>query len=341
MQETVKKKTSLALRIVKAAQNRKVILKQVGSPGDIVMLSAAVRDLKLNHPDILVNVQTRSPAIWENNPYLSPVTFDDPNTEFVQVGYYFPHHPHNVPYHQLHAFRKSLELNLNLEIKPTAFKGDIHLSPEEEGWISQVEEMGVKEKFWVIFAGQKYDLTAKWWDPAYFQEVVDHFRGRITFVQCGNKGDWHPPLDGVINLVGKTTLRQVIRLIHHSIGVVTTVSFPMHAAAAIKTKYDLASRPCVVIAGGREPTQWEAYPLHRYLSTDGCLSCCDGEGCWRARCQKVGDGDPKDRENLCVQPIQITPDLRIPKCMHMIKPTDVIRAIESYYIGGVLKYNGG
>ena len=31
----------------------------------------------------------------------------------------------------------------------------------------------------------------------------------------------------------------------------------------------------------------------------------------------------------------------MPKCMNMIKAEDVIRAIESYYEGGSLKYDGG
>ena len=68
-------------------------------------------------------------------------------------------------------------------------------------------------------AGGKYDFTAKWWDPASFQAVVDHFRDRITFVQCGEAGHWHPRLTGVMDLVGKTTLREFIRLVYHAEGV--------------------------------------------------------------------------------------------------------------------------
>ena len=79
--------------------------------------------------------------------------------------------------------------------------------------MSQVEETGYRGRFWVIMAGGKYDFTAKWWDPARYQQVVDHFRGKLLFVQCGEAGHWHPKLDGVLNLVGKTDTRQFIRLI--------------------------------------------------------------------------------------------------------------------------------
>jgi hypothetical protein len=44
----------------------------------------------------------------------------------------------------------------------------------------------------------------------------------------------------------------------------------------------------------------------------------------------VGDGDEKDRNNVCERPVQVTPDLRIAQCMELIEPRDVIRAIEFY-----------
>ena len=187
--------------------------------------------------------------------------------------------------------------------------------------------------FWMIVAGGKYDFTAKWWNPASYQKVVDHFQGRIQFIQCGEAGHWHPPLTGVINLVGKTDTRQFVRLMHHADGVVCPVTFAMHLAAAVETRPGHPKhRPCVVIAGGREPTQWEAYPNHQYLSTTGMLSCSDG-GCWKSRCQLVGDGDPKDQHDVCEQPVQLTPELRIPKCLDMITAEDVIRKIELYLQG--------
>jgi len=43
--------------------------------------------------------------------------------------------------------------------------------------------------------------------------------------------------------------------------------------------------------------------------------------------------------NLCLNPVQVSPDLRIARCMNMIAPGDVIRRIEMYYEGGSLQYN--
>lgn len=320
---------------------RKVIFKNFQSPGDILMLSAAVRDLKLSHPDILIDVRTPCSEIWENNPYITKLNENDKDVEIYDATYPLVHNSNEGQYHFIHGFRKDIENKLGLIIESTSFKGDIHISDTEKSWISQIEEKGIKKNFWIIMAGGKFDFTAKWWNPDYYQEVVSHFKGKITFVQCGQKEHWHPKLKGVINLIGETDLRQFIRLIYHSSGVLCPVTFAMHAATAIpmKTTPPL-NRPCVVIAGGREPSQWEKYPHHRFLETNGALECCDNGGCWKSRCQKVGDGDDKDHNSLCVQPIKLpNRKLSIPKCMDMIKPKDVIRAIEMYYDGGVLKYN--
>ena len=59
----------------------------------------------------------------------------------------------------------------------------------------------------------------KWWDIVRWQQVVDHFRGKILFVQVGDTSHNHRPLRGVLDLRGKTDLRQLVRLVHHADGV--------------------------------------------------------------------------------------------------------------------------
>jgi len=74
------------------------------------------------------------------------------------------------------------------------------------------------------------------------------------------------------------------------------------------------------------------------ISTNGALPCCVEGGCWKSRCQLVGDGDPKDAHNVCHMPVHVREDLRIPKCMVMIQPEDVIARVELYYRGGALQH---
>ena len=331
-------------RLKLVSGQRKIIFKNFQSPGDILMLTAAVRDLKLSHKNIFVDVRTSCGEIWENNPYLTKLNDNDEDVEICKIDYPLVHTSNEGQHHFIHGFRKSMEDRLELTIDPTVFKGDIHISDKEKSWISQIEEMGIKNKFWIINGGIKYDFTAKAWNPSYYQKVVDHFKDKITFVQIGEKGHFHPPLNNVINLIGKTNLRELIRLVYHSSGVICPVTLLMHLAAAVESKHGLKNRPCVVLAGGREPSQWEKYPHHRFMETNGALKCCDNGGCWKSRCSKVGDGDKKDSEDLCLNPIEIDFEfkggkMKIAKCLDMIKPEDVIRSIEMYYEGGVLEYN--
>ncbi len=319
---------------------RKLILRNSLSPGDILVLTAAIRELHLTLPGrFQTDVRTPSPQIWEHNPYVTPLREDDPNVEVVQCEYPLIHQSNTAPYHFIHGFRLFLSEKLGVDIKPHAFRGEIHLTEQEKNWLSQVDEITGTPgtRFWIIVSGGKTDFTNKWWDPERCQAVVDHFMGRLLFVQCGSSGPGHvhPPLQNVINLVGKTDLRQTIRLMYHAGGVVCPVTMFMHLAAAVETKHGRPlNRPCVVVAGGREPSQWEAYPHHHYLHTNGCLPCCDNGGCWKSRVAPLGDGDEKDT-SLCSRPLTTHTGRVLPQCLDMITAEDVIRSIERY-----LAYDG-
>jgi cephalosporin hydroxylase/ADP-heptose:LPS heptosyltransferase len=311
---------------------RKLILKHWLSPGDIIMLTAAVRDLHLSQPGrFLTDVRTPCSALWENNPHITRIEDEDPEAEPIECEYPLINQSNQLPYHVIHGFRLFLQDKLGVKIEPHAFKGDIHISDLEKSWMSQVEETeGLGARFWIIVSGGKWDYTAKWWDPERAQQVVNHFQGRIRFVQCGEAGHYHPRLQNAVDLVGKTDLRQLVRLMYHADGVICPVTMFMHLAAAVETKPGRpANRPCIVVAGGREPSQWEAYPHHQYLHTNGALACCEYGGCWKSRVEPLGDGDDKD-QSLCLRPVTLPSGRKLPECLDMITTADVIRSVENY-----------
>ncbi|MCB1064169.1 MAG: ADP-heptose--LPS heptosyltransferase [Verrucomicrobiae bacterium] len=311
---------------------KKLILHNRQSPGDVVMLTAAVRDLHAHYPgDFLTDVRTPCPHLWENSPYITKISDDDPDAESIVCEYPLVHRSNQEPWHFVHAYGDFLAEKLALpHVRPTAFRGDIHLSEEERGWISQVHEaVGADEPFWIVVSGGKRDFTAKWWGPARTQAVVDHFKKRMRFVQVGEAGHHHPPLNGVLDLRGQTDMRQLVRLVYHSAGIICPVTLLMHLAAAVPMRPDRCppkNRPAVVIAGGREPPHWEAYPHHQYLHSVGTLPCCDDGGCWKSRVFPLGDGEPSD-QSLCVDPVV---ESGLPRCLHEITTEDVIRAVGRY-----------
>ena len=304
--------------------------------GDIVMLTTAVRDLHLCYPDrFITDLRTTCSELWENNPYVTPIKDDDSEAELLDCSYPLIDRCNDTPYHCLHGFIEFLNDRLNLQIKPTAFKGDIHLSPQEKAWFSQVHEFTREDiPFWILAAGGKYDVTIKWWSSPRYQQVVDYYRGKIQFVQVGSYGDHHPPIKGAIDLRGRTNLRELIRLVYHSQGVLCSVTGSMHLAAAVETKKSTGERPCVVVAGGREPAHWEAYPGHQFIHTNAAVPCSTYGGCWKDRTIQLRDGDPRDKPaHLCVNVVN-----GLARCMDIISASEVIARIETYFRGGVLKH---
>ena len=310
---------------------RQLTLRSYLSPGDEVVRTAAVRELHRQYPgQYQTDVRTSTSAVWENNPFITPIADNATGVAALDMGYPMVNTSNQRPFHFLEGYCDDLAQKLGLpSLRPHEFRGHIYLSDVERGWMNQVEETtGFKGRFWLVNAGRKRDYTCKQWPTENFQAVIDHFRGKLTFVQIGAAEHEHPPLAHAIDLRGKTDHRQLIRLVYHASGVLTGVSYPMHLAAAVPCPPTAGShsglRPCVVVSGGREPPHWEQYPGHQFLHVIGSLSCCATGGCWRSRVAPLGDGDGKDRD-LCHQP-----QAGYPRCMWLITPADVIRAIEKY-----------
>jgi hypothetical protein len=314
----------------------KIFLSQSQSPGDIMMLTAAVRDLHRAYPGQFVTMM-RTPCadIWYNNPHQTTIPDDDPDAVWLKCEYSEQIMRSNqTPMHFVEAFHQELGRKLGLNIPVTEAKGSIYLTEDEKIWFSQVREIvGKNIPFWILDAGSKSDFTNKQWEWAKFQELVEALP-EITFVQIGSsaKTHRHPEMkgDNVINLVGKTTIRQLVRLMYHAAGVITPVSFPMHLSAAVPVhpRYKRKSRPCVVLSGGREPITWEGYNTHTFLHCLGQLPCCSHGGCWKSRVEPIGDGDNKDIHGLCEMPLVSKSGQVVPYCMDMIRVSDVVRAVE-------------
>lgn len=318
-------------------QPRRIILRSGFPPGDIVLLTAALRDLHFSHPGrFLTDVRTRHAALWRHNPLITPLQEGGRGVRTVDCGFRLVDWSNEIPRHALNAFPEFLSRALGVPFRPVLFQGDIYLSDRERRAPSEVERrVGRAMPFWLLSAGGKHDNTIKWWHTPGWQAVVDALRDRVLFVQVGAKTDHHPRLDGVLDLRGRTTLRELIVLMHHAQGVLCPVTSLMHLAAAVETPPGRPPlRPCVVVGGGREPAHWEAYPGHRYLDTVGALRCCERGGCWRARTLPLGDGQEFDEpRSLCL-------DARnaVPRCMELIRPETVVAAVEGYFTDGMHRF---
>lgn len=316
-------------------QPQKIILKNHQSPGDIVMMSYAVKALHEQYPGrYITGVDVCCGAIFEGNPHVCwELKADDSSVTVIKAEYNTIHQSNQKTYTFVNSFIYDLEEKLKISLRPTEWSGAIYIREEEKGWYSAVREiLGKDVPFWVVDAGHKFDFTAKAWEYTRFQQIIDNFPD-ITFVQIGAKEHMHPKLTGnnLIDLVGKTDLRQLIRLVYNAFGVITPVSLPHHLSYAIPPhpRFNRKSRASIVIAGGREPNHWQQGANQHYLHTCGMLDCCDLGGCWKSRIVPLGDGDSKDQE-LCLHPVKSESGQIIPKCLDMISVEEVCRIIEKY-----------
>lgn len=319
------------------------------SPGDYIVLTAAIRDICLAHPGrFQFGIRCFERSIYQYNPY---VDLHLHRGRVVPAKYPMVHRSNSVKAHFMWGFLEHLNQQLGTRAKLTDFRPYLRLHETE----IKEPPCGLKKPYWVFASGGKKDYTAKIWDPACWDTVVGDLSKRVTVVQVGGGSHIHPPIPGTVNLVGKTSFRELIRLIYHSEGVLCIVTCLMHIAAAL-------NKPCVVVAGGREPYWWEAYTEesrlasmrygnpnwqppanddfvpHKYLHTistaPGSLAtiqCCFNKGCWKSR---VGAKKPGDRHSVCQNQVK-QGNVILPACLQKITPQNVLEAVQWYYDKGI------
>lgn len=297
--------------------NKKIILRNRMSPGDILVMTVALRALHKAHGDkFQIDIDTPVNEIFQNSPYITKLNGDG---QVIDMQYPEIHKSGASGRHFVDGHRKFLEERLELTIPRVGLLPDIFLTQDEKLWPSPVFNHVDRTKYWVINAGSKSDYTLKQYHR--WQEVVDILQDReFKVVQIGVEEHNHPALKGVIDMRGHTNNhRHLYRTIYHADGVLTCVSYPMHIAAAFQ-------KPCVVVAGGREGTRWELYPNHRFLYMNGVMSCAIYDGCWKSKIEE------------CLQPAQpVDMQSKVPLCLDLIRPEDVARAVDLYYLGGAIK----
>jgi len=310
------------------------------SPGDITCMTACVRDLVLTYPGRFeVHVAGACSELWEHNPHVARVWGACPPRSIARYRLSYAaklRQSNQNPQHLLAAFHADLGQQLGVPVPVLLPRGDLYLSDR------QCDHRPLAEAYWFLVAGGKDRVATKLWSPARFQQTVDLLSEReIQIVQGGaaHRGHRHASLNGVRNCVGQTSLRDVLWWIYHADGVICPPTFAMHVAAAFE-------KPCIVIAGGREPWWWGAYvnawerhfgpdcqPVqvpHRFLHTLGSLDCCRHGGCWKTRVLADQEGDP----HACVNTVQNSDEDTLPACLNMITPQMVVDAVGSYSEAG-------
>lgn len=181
------------------------------------------------------------------------------------------------------------------------------------------------EPYCVVASGVKDDMPVKLWGRDSFQEVVsatpDWNWKQVGLVHDGRLGHRQEAIDGAENLLHRTDIRALFRLIAHARCVLCHLSLPCLVAAAFRT-------PCVVVAGGRE-SPWLFDDLGvRVLHTVGALPCCQTRGCYASAAVPGRDPSEFPPGWLCRSPVDMG-DYAVGACMRLIPPSAVLAALEA------------
>lgn len=326
---------------------RKVLLEQTQSPGDIGTASRGIYDFCRAYPDWLIDIQSPCQELFENNPYTTPLSKDDPEVEVYQITYDDIQKSGWFGLHFAEAFRNDIERKVNVNadkwgivsIPSTGLNPELYFTDDELQWYNQIHcNFYWDGPFWLINAGRKSDNELKQYHR--WQEVVDIlnevWQGRVRLVQIGAKSAGgmshiHPPLRGVFNLTGRTTTRELLRLAYWSTGIIGPISFQFVIGASrfcnTKGEVLIENKPNVVVAGGKEGHRWHVYNGVRWLDKNGYLPCAVADGCWlggqKGKCKNLVKPEDKDEA--------------VPLCFEITTPDEIAQAVLDFYNGGRLE----
>jgi len=308
---------------------RKLILEQKQCPGDVLVMTRALGDLKMTYPNWEIDTKTFCPPIFENSPRITKLDPNGPDVETYEMQYPGIHKSGASGLHFADCFREDMENKLNsipemvaiygmTKINSTGIRPEIFISDDEKQMPTQVKEaFSTDAPYWILNAGHKDDCPVKQYP--YWEEVVkcfnDKFMGKLNLVQVGSIENTHkhPTLDGALNLLGQTTHRQLIRLAYNAHGTIGPISYQYHLAGAF-------AQPSVLVLGGREGPRFTFYPWTSCLHTVGMLNCCKMDGCWVKNCPHMIEHNGKQSQ----------------RCFTLISPEEIVHTIEKYYLGGKL-----
>ncbi len=108
-------------------------------------------------------------------------------------------------------------------------------------------------------------IRNKEWYPERMSAVVEALSPDYSFIQLGSKDD--PALPGVIDMRGKTTVRQTAAIMSQSMVFLGLVGFLMHLARAVDCR-------AVIVYGGREAPWQSGYSCNENIFTEmACAPC--------------------------------------------------------------------
>lgn len=282
---------------------KKIRLVQRQCPGDLAVMTMAIESLHRQHPyKYITGVQTYHDSMFDHHPLVTKLEDGD----FIDIEMRLNRiNESHIPFHFGTAYCDTLSSALRVPLQLQVTRPSLYLSEQEQVSVLK-EKAGVTGPYAIINAGYKDDYPAKWAGTDLYQSVVDAHKDRITFVQVGLDDSYshQPKLNNVVNLINKTSIRELMRLC-------AAATFGIGGITAIGHFFAAFSKPYICLIGGREPLSWIGYNTQISLNTHGLLPCCFTNACWRAKVTGP--------TSACSLPVIDDAGCSVPTCMAMLK----------------------
>jgi hypothetical protein len=249
-----------------------VVLSFGGGLGDQLLLSCVARELKRRGERCIWLASRHAELFWENSdvahviPEMTEVVHwllkkARGSAQDLSYARHIPEERRDIPpaQHVIASLCEQAGVHGSIQIRPHLVLTD-HEVEEGRRVLRQVSIQSTG-------GAAKYFMWTKEWFPERFQQVVDELAGEANFVQMGHSAD--PRLEGVLDLRGKTSVRETAAVLAASDLFVGLVGFLMHLARSVDT-------PSVIIYGGRELPSQSGYSCNTNLT--GQAECAP---CWR------------------------------------------------------------
>jgi heptosyltransferase-2 len=197
--------------------------------------------------------------------------------------------------HEVHTYRRLLHPFKEISTNPYLC---LHVTQEEQNRVRTLFGIPAEAPLLIVNPGAAYG-SAKCWPKEYFREVIAALHNSMMVV-CIGDAKTKPLIDeivsglspNVVNLAGRTSIRELLALISTSNLVLTNDSGPMHMACGLKKKL-------VALFGSTSPIK--TGPFEQGIVMQAKASCAP---CYRREC-------PTDF-----------------RCMRQIVPSDVIAQLK-------------
>lgn len=164
------------------------------------------------------------------------------------------------------AYDSPPEHILALMCRAAGIAGEVELRPKF--YLSEEErKSGAFAPGQIAIQSSGSHFPTKNWFPERFQQVVDAFREKMTFIQIGGADD--PRLEGTIDQRGNS-FRETASILHNSRLFLGLVGFFMHLARAVEC-------PSAIVYGGRE-SPWQG----GYSCNENLVNALPCSPCWHA-----------------------------------------------------------